>query len=466
MEIPSSVTLTGVCSHRRITGPRWTRRRLLITFALIPIVTGCTLLEAILGLLGGGGPPPTIQVGLELVADGLVAPVGLVAPPDGSNRLVVIDQIGKIRVIDASGNLLEKPFLDLADRMVAINTSFDERGLLGLAFHPDYANNGRLFVFYTAPKQGDIPAEFDSETHISEFAVLPGDANCADSTSERIVLRFGKPQANHNGGQLAFGPDGFLYIGVGDGGAANDEGTGHNLTIGNGQDKNSLLGKILRIDVNGALPYQSPPSNPFVADPAARDEIFAWGLRNPYRFSFESTGQNRLFAADVGQALFEEVNIVTLGGNYGWRIREGFSCFDDDNPVVSPQNCDTNAADGTPLTAPILQYPHSEPAGGPQGSAVIGGFVYHGNTLPLVGQYIFGDYSKGPLFADGSLFAAEESAQGTWTMREVGVRDRPDLRFGRFILGFGQDAAGELYLLSSANLGPTGETGQVHRIIP
>ncbi len=466
MEIPFSLTLDRHSRHKQATVASRTRRRMLSVLVLIPLATGCTLLEAILGLLGGGGPPPTTQVGLELIADGLVAPVGLVAPPDGSNRLFVIDQIGKIRVIDSSGKLLDKPFLDLADRMVAINTSFDERGLLGLAFHPDYANNGRLFVFYTAPKQADIPAGFDSESHISEFAVLPGDANCADSTSERIVLRFGKPQANHNGGQLAFGPDGFLYIGVGDGGAANDEGTGHNLTIGNGQDKNSLLGKILRIDVNGALPYQVPPSNPFVADPNARDEIFAWGLRNPYRFSFESTGQNRLFAADVGQALFEEVNIVTLGANYGWRIREGFSCFDLDNPVVPSQNCDTHAADGTPLTDPILQYPHSEPAGGPQGSAVIGGFVYHGNTLPLVGQYIFGDYSKGPPFADGSLFAAEESAEGAWSMREVGVRDRPDLRFGRFILGFGQDAAGELYLLSSANLGPTGETGQVHRIIP
>jgi len=466
MEIPNLVTFAN--RFRRLPGaiPIRTQKRLWGAAILIPFVTGCGILEAILALLGGGGPSPTILVGLELVADRLVAPVGLVAPPDGSNRLFVVDQIGKVRVIDASGNLLEKPFLDLADRMVAINSGFDERGLLGLAFHPDYADNGRFFVFYTAPRQADIPEGFDSESHISEFTVLTGDANCADSTSERIVLRFGKPQANHNGGQLAFGPDGFLYIGVGDGGAANDEGTGHNQTIGNGQDKNVLLGKILRIDIDGALPYAVPPSNPFVADPAAREEIFAWGLRNPYRFSFEATGQNRLIAADVGQALFEEVNIVTLGGNYGWRIREGLSCFDVDNPVVSPPSCDTLAADGTPLTDPILQYPHSEPAGGPQGSAVIGGFVYHGNTLPLVGQYIFGDYSKGPLFADGSLFAAEESAEGVWALREIGVRDRPSSRFGRFILGFGQDAAGELYLLSSANLGPTGETGQVHRIIP
>lgn len=301
MEIPNSVTFSRPFRHRQNTAPIRTQSRLLGAIVLIPFVTGCTLLEAILGLLGGGSSPPTTLVGLELIADGLVAPVGLVAPPDGSGRLFVIDQIGKIRVINASGNLLDNPFLDLADRMVAINSGFDERGLLGLAFHPDYANNGRFFVFYTAPKQADIPVEFDSETHISEFAVLPGDANCADSTSERVVLRFGKPQANHNGGQLAFGPDGFLYIGVGDGGAANDEGTGHNLTIGNGQDKNSLLGKILRIDINGALPYEAPPSNPFVADPAGRDEIFAWGLRNPYRFSFDSTGQNRLFAADVGK---------------------------------------------------------------------------------------------------------------------------------------------------------------------
>lgn len=436
--------------------------------ALTAPVTGCEGLA--LFLFGGSAPPATI--GLQLVAQGLVAPVGLVAPPDGSNRLFVLDQVGQIRIIDANGNLLPDPFIDLSVRMVTVGIDFgggivfDERGLLGLAFHPDYATNGRFFVFYTAPKQADIPADYDSETHVSEFRVLAGDPNRADATSERILLRIGKPAFNHNGGQLAFGPDGYLYIGVGDGGNANDDGTGHNPMIGNAQDKSTLLGKILRIDVDSGDPYAIPPTNPFAGAAEARPEIFAWGFRNPWRFSFEEGGLERLFVADVGQDLFEEVNIVTSGGNYGWRIREGAGCFDKDSPGNPPADCPTTALDGTPLVGPIVQYPHADPAGGPQGIAAIGGYLYRGNAIPaLHGNYVFGDFSRGFVFADGSIFAATAQPLGGWTLSELGVAGGANNRVGRFILAFGEDAAGELYVLSSANVGPTGTTGQVHRIV-
>jgi glucose/arabinose dehydrogenase len=235
-----------------------------------------------------------------------VSPVGLAAPPDGSGRLFILDQIGAVRIVDADGMLLPAPFLNLADRMVPLAVegafSYDERGLLGLAFHPDYATNGRFFVFYTAPKGADQPDEFDSESHISEFHV-GADPNVGDPASEQVLLRIGKPQSNHNGGQLAFGPDGFLYISTGDGGGANDTGDGHNPAIGNGQDKTTLLAKILRIDVDSGSPYGLPPDNPFLADPTARPEIYALGTRNPWRFSFDSGGAHRLFVGDVGQDL-------------------------------------------------------------------------------------------------------------------------------------------------------------------
>lgn len=431
------------------------------------LFSGCGLLEALLTIINDSIAPPTTLVGLQLVADGLVAPVGLVEPPDGTKRLFVVDQIGQIRVIDSSGNLLTKPFIDLADRMVAINQFSDERGLLGMAFHPQYATNGKFYVYYNADKQNDIPMDFDSEIHVSEFSVMNSDANCADPASEKLVLRFGKPQPNHNGGQLAFGPDGYLYIATGDGGGAHDFGGGHNPTIGNGQDKASFLGKILRISVDGAQPYEIPPTNPFVGQAGTLEEIFALGFRNPWRFSFDQGGEHRLFAADVGQSLLEEVDIVTSGGNYGWRIREGRNCFDLNDPSNPPETCDSVDADGAALLDPIVQYPHEDPLGGPRGIAIIGGFVYRGTAIPgLVGKYIFGDYSTTFFFADGSIFAATEGLTGQWTLAELGLRDSSNLRLGRLILGFGQDSAGEVYVLTTATIGPSGTTGQVYKLIP
>jgi glucose/arabinose dehydrogenase len=432
----------------------------------------CTLaLLAILGAATTGCPlpaaPPSESVGLEAVASGLTSPVYLTAEPNGQ-RVFVVDQVGLIWILDATqdNGLRSTPFLDLRDRLVELMSGFDERGLLSVALHPSFADNGRFFVFYEAPAGDDIPDGFNSESRISEFTVSPGDANAADPDSERILLRFGKPQFNHNGGQLAFGPDGMLYISTGDGGAGNDVGLGHTPDLGNGQDKTVLLGKILRIDVDAGDPYGIPADNPFASDATARPEIFAFGLRNPFRLSFDAGGARRLFVADVGQGLFEEVNIVVRGGNYGWNIREGLHCFDPNSPGSPPDTCAQQSADGEPLLDPIIEYPHFDEQGNPVGIAVVGGFVYRGNGVAgLRGDYVFGDFSRGFILPDGVLFAARENDDGTWTRRELGVAGAADGRLGRFVLGFGQDGDGELYLLSSTNVGPTGTTGRVDRIV-
>ncbi|HKQ49774.1 MAG TPA: PQQ-dependent sugar dehydrogenase [Phycisphaerae bacterium] len=433
-----------------------------------PVAISLTVIIASI-LVGGcppAPPPPTADnIGLQLVADGLTAPVDLAAPPDGSGRLFVVDQPGRIRVIDAGGGLLPTPFLDVADRVVSLSAAYDERGLLGMAFHPDYASNGRFFVFYN-PNNGAMITGWDMNVRVSEFHVS-GDPSVADAGSEIVLLTVGKPQGNHNGGQLAFDPDGFLLFGIGDGGGAGDSGDGHNPTIGNAQDKTTLLGKILRINVNAGSPYGIPADNPFVAEAGARPEIYVLGARNPWRFSFDSGGERRLFVADVGQNLFEEVSIAAKGDNLGWRIREGAGCFDPADSNNPPAQCANTAADGEPLIPPILQYPHSDSSGGPSGIAVIGGFVYRGGAIPgLTGRYVFGDWSKGFLFPDGSLFVGTEAGDGSWTMEHLTVRDRSGGRIGEFLLGMGRDMAGELYLLSSANSGPTGNTGKVYKVVP
>lgn len=408
------------------------------------------------------------QVALAVVAEGLTSPVGMAIPPDGSGRKFIIDQIGLVRVIDAGGNVLPDAFLDIRDRMVALNPDFDERGLLGLAFHPNYAQNGRFFIYYSAPKGPAAPADFNSELRLSEFLVSAAGANTADPASEQILLRLDDPQFNHNAGQLAFGPDdGYLYVSIGDGGAANDAGVGHNPTIGNGQDRSVLFGKLLRLDVSTPGSLAIPPDNPFVGVVGTRDEIWAYGLRNSWRFSFDTGGDRRLFLADVGQDLFEEINIVEKGGNYGWRIREAHVCFDPDNPDTPPASCATTGAGGEPLINPILYYPHTDPADGIAGLAAVGGFVYRGSQFPgLVGRYVFGDWSTDFSTPDGTLMAATEDSGGVWSLRELGVTVSRTGRIGSYILAFGQDADGELYVLTTQNAGPAGTTGRVRKLLP
>lgn len=424
-------------------------------------------------------PPPDSQpattIALETVAQGLTSPLALASPSDGTGRLFVVDQVGKIWIIDAGGNRNARPFLDFGTNLVALNGAYDERGLLGLAFHPEYASNGRFFVRYSASRDGqpeegcNDPAGFVVGCHsevLAEYRVSTGDPDMADPESERILLAVDKPQFNHNGGQIAFGPDGYLYVGFGDGGGANDNEEGHTSDLGNGQDLTTLLGKILRIDVDSGDPYAIPADNPFVNEPGAQPEIWAFGLRNPWRFSFDIGGDRRLFVADAGQNLFEEVDIIVPGGNYGWHIREGMHCFDPLNPGMPPNDCATVDRNGNPLIGPIIEYPHVAEAGHVAGIAAIGGFVYRGAAIPeLSGWYVFGDFSTDFISSDGTLFAAQENSDGTWTLNELVVAGRTGGRIGRFILGFGQDETGEVYVLTTANVGPTGDTGEVHKIV-
>ncbi|MFO0837788.1 MAG: PQQ-dependent sugar dehydrogenase [Phycisphaerae bacterium] len=409
----------------------------------------------------GDGNATAVGVQAQLIVVGLTAPIAMEAPSDGTRRLFVADQAGLLRVIDG-GSLRDAPMLDLRGRMVTLSATYDERGLLGLALHPQFAANRRLFVCYSAPKSASVQADFDSELHVSEFLVRSDDSNTVEDASERILLTIPKPQANHNGGGLAFGPDGFLYVSVGDGGAANDDGVGHNTVTGNAQDKRTLLGKLLRIDADTG---QAPADNPFVGVANAAPAIWALGLRNPWRFSFDRGGARRLFLADVGQNRLEEIDIITRGGNYGWRVREGNSCFDSTAPDNPPAVCPSQDLAGNALTPPILDYPHRVD-GASFGLAVVGGYFYRGSAVAaLADRYIFADWSRGFTAGDGTLFTASEQTDGTWTREELSLVGRDNGRLGRFILSFGQDTDGELYVLTSNSLGPTGQKGEVYKLV-
>ena len=255
-------------------------------------------------------PPPNTTPNLQLITDGLVAPLSVSEAPDNSKRLFIVDQVGKVWIMDSNGVKLTTPFIDLSSKIVGLSTSYDERGLLGLAFHPSYKTNGRFYVFYTAPPRAGGPqpgVSWNNLTRISEFKVSATDVNQADLATERVILEDDHPQLNHNGGTLAFGPDGYLYISIGDGGAADDNAPGHVsdwYTVnagGNGQDLyHNLMGNILRIDINNGNPYSIPADNPFVGT-AAKPEIFAFGFRNPYRFSFDKAGNHGCYMGDAGQ---------------------------------------------------------------------------------------------------------------------------------------------------------------------
>jgi glucose/arabinose dehydrogenase len=337
---------------------------------------------------------------VPVVRAGLVQPLFLTHAGDRSGRLFVVEQPGRVRVL-TGGGLRATPFLDLRGRVLFGG----ERGLLGLAFHPRYAGNGRFFVDYTR--------RTDGATVVEEFRVS-ADPNVA-APAGRVVLTVPQPFASHKGGMLAFGPGGYLFVGLGDGGGAGDPGN-------RAQDRRQLLGKILRLDVDRGRPYAIPPGNPF-ADGGGRPEIFALGFRNPWRFSFDrSTGA--LYAGDVGEKRVEEVDRVVLGGNYGWRRLEGNLCF---KPAVG--------CDRTGLRPPILTYAHASGR-----CAVTGGYVYRGRAIPgLVGGYVYGDFCTGEIF-----------------VRRAGAAPARLLDTGLMISSFGEDQAGELYVV--------GLGGTVHRL--
>jgi hypothetical protein len=351
-----------------------------------------------------------ISLRYETVATGLTSPVYVASPP-GDPRLFVVEQNGRVRII-SNGTLVTQPFLDIRSRV-----SFNgERGLLSIAFHPSYATNGFFYVYFTETN-GNIRVE---RFHVSS------NPDVADAASSTLIIGIPHQQfANHNGGLVMFGPDGMLYIGTGDGGSGGDP-------LGNGQNRNALLGKLLRIDVNGALPYVVPPTNPFVGQSGARGEIWAMGLRNPWRFAFDRQA-GLLYIADVGQDVHEEVNVVsaTSGGqNYGWNVMEGTVCYNN-----SAQNCSR-----TGLTLPLVDYTHSD------GCSITGGFVYRGTRLPeIAGRYFYTDYCSGWLrsfrMVNGAVTAARQ-----W---DVPALVSPT--------SFGVDSSGELYVTVAG--------GTVYRIV-
>ncbi len=336
--------------------------------------------------------------------------VEVVAVPDGRNRLYVVEQSGKIYWLPQNEPTAPKAnlFLDISGRVV----SGGERGLLGLAFHPDFKSNGHFYVNYT----GGNPLQ----TKISRFTLDANNPEKAVAGSEQVLLAFNQPYPNHNGGKIAFGPDGFLYIGVGDGGSGGDP-------QNHGQNRETLLGNILRIDVNaatGGRNYGIPADNPYAKGKEGfREEIYAYGLRNPWKFSFDrETGT--LWAGDVGQNAIEEVDIIQKGGNYGWRIMEGTACY-------KAANCATDN-----LILPVFEYKQA----GDTGRSITGGVVYRGSQLPeLKGKYIYGDY------ASGNIWVLEVNSNGS----AVGNKLLLNAVFA--ISGFGEDKDGELLVLSHGN---------------
>lgn len=364
---------------------------------------------------------------LTLVTSGLANPVYLTHAPDGSGRMFVVEQAGVIRILE-NGSLLSDPFLDIQG---PVNSVCGECGLLGLAFPPDYAESGVFYVNYTAtgnPAQPADPDEPDgmNDTVIARYSVS-ANPNVADAGSETRILVINQPHTNHNGGQISFGPDGTLYIGMGDGGGQNDP-------LDSARNPASLLGKMLRIQVSSTGTYTVPSDNPFVGASGYRPEIWATGLRNPWRWSFDrQTGD--LYVGDVGQGAFEEIDFQPAssagGEDYGWDVMEGFSCFNDPDESGDNTGCDQSG-----LTLPIHDYPHRD------GQAVTGGFVYRGGYAALNGVYLYGDYESRRMWAlhkDGDEWVNEDVLSTPYN-----------------ISSFGEDEAGELYVVD--------RSGSIYRI--
>ncbi len=425
-------------------------------------------------LTAGAQELPAVEA--ELVLDGLVSPVLLTAPIDDDRRFIV-EQTGDVRVLDPEGQLLETPFLDLSDEIVELADGFEERGLLGLAFHPDYADNGRLYVHYSAPLRASAPGGWDHTARISELRVSDDDPNIVDADSERILLHVDHPNPKTNGGALAFGPhDGLLYAAIGEGGGAHGIGEvvygalevpeGGNVWDALAQDLRTPYGKILRLDVDHGWPgYAVPERNPFVGEVAGLDEIWAWGFRNPYRMSFDENGD--LYVAAVSESLSEAVYRLDGPGNYGWPIREGTRCYDRQEPLDPPEACARSGDLGWPIRDPVIEYFNrnvleSDIDAEPSGTAVVGGYVYRGEALPqLVGRFVFADYSLDPQQASGVVYASgpEGDVAATWPIEEL-------VRVDGRAQGMGRDGDGELYLLTREAFAPSGDTGRVFRLTP
>ncbi|XP_010154292.1 PREDICTED: HHIP-like protein 2, partial [Eurypyga helias] len=370
-----------------------------------------------------------LQLCLTEVANGLRNPVLMAHAGDRTHRMFVAEQVGVIWVYLPDGSRLEEPFLDIKNIVLATPWIGDERGFLGMAFHPKYKYNGKFYIYYSYMDKNRV-----EKIRISELKVLASDVNKADPLSERNLLELEEPAANHNGGQLLFGVDGYMYLFTGDGGKAGDPFG----KFGNAQNKSALLGKVLRIDVDGkspdGKPYRIPPDNPFVSDPKARPEVYAYGVRNMWRCAVDrgdpitKKGRGRIFCGDVGQNRFEEIDIVVKGGNYGWRAKEGFECYD-------RKLCHNSSLDDI---LPIFAY------GRNVGKSVTGGYVYRGCESPnLNGLYIFGDFMNGRLMA-----LQEDEKTSKWKKQDICIGSPKACAFpgmissySKFIISFAEDEA-------------------------
>ena len=428
-------------------------------------------------------PQSYIAVKATPVASGFAAPCQMVVPGWG-RRAFVVDQVGRVHLYK-DGAVRAAPFLDVSGTLAGLappfpgaaaglNPGYDERGLLSLAFHPGFLDPGSpgFRTFYTLSNvPNGRPADFPEPPYpnarvvpncqevLLEWKVSPQSPDSVDPSSSREVLRFDKPEANHNGGTLLFGRDGALYASFGDGGNANDSGDGHNPATGNAQDLTTVLGKVIRINPlapglsgprAGALSangrYRIPTDNPFFSRPGARKEIYAYGFRNPYRMSFDAD-DGTLVVADVGQDKVEEVDVVVKGGNYGWPIKEGAFLFHRGTGQVS-----VDPRPDPALIDPAVQYDHDdlEKPGVEVPVAVIGGFVYRGSAIPaLRGRYVFADFT-------GVVFAADLKTGRIERLLDLGV----------FVKGFGEGVGNELYLMTSRHVGPAGDTGTVLALRP
>lgn len=441
------------------------------------------------GAAWGDGP----QLDVELVADGLVAPLSLTFAPDGSGRRFIVDQTGLVLILTPDGRVLPTPFLDIRDQVV-LQSAFDERGLLELAFHPEYASNGKLYVQYGAQREGEnicvdedglVPEDPEGcplqyTRRVSEFVVSSTDPNGVDLTSERVIFETQWPSRKHNGGGLAFGPDGMLYIGLGDGGFIHGpDGGGSVFDVPPGlrfgdllaQDLTSLYGKILRIDVDSGDPYGIPPDNPFAGDDGVPDEIFAWGFRNPFRISFDSDGDGAMYVSATAETFFEATYRVTEPGNYGWAIKEGTHCFDRSSAFAPPETCASVGSLGEPIQDPVIEYlnfavedPRSQVPGEGFGRASLGGHIYRGEVINwLRGRFVQGDFAVGSL--DGQILVANPTPSGhLWKVRPAFRFDPSDPVRSGFMKSIGRDADGELYAITG-NFTPTGLEGRIWKII-
>jgi glucose/arabinose dehydrogenase len=406
--------------------------------------------------------PTGPTVGLERVVGGFQVPTDMALLP-GENRRVVVDLPG-VAYLNEGEELREEPFLDVRDRLAEL---VGERGLLGLTPHPDFDQNRRFYVRYSAPLAEEASEEFSHTEVLSEFEANE-DGTSTRPDSERVLLEVHEPRKVHNGGAVAFGPDGYLYTSYGDGGGPRDAGPGHASDWygrnrgGNGQDVSAnLLGSILRLDVDsreGDKPYGIPDDNPLVGK-AGLDEQFAWGFRNPWRMGFSN---GTLYAADVGQNRYEEIDRVVKGGNYGWNVREGTHCYGTESLSDMPENCpDSTPPDvrgGEPLRKPVIEYPHAR-NGETIGISVIGGYLYDGSIDALNGKFVFGDYSKQG-DPRGSLFAATPTRNGLWEFEQLQVEGAEDGAVEGYLIALARDENGELFALTSA--GELG--GSVNRI--